>query len=113
MVFEIAFNGSGAVYVCAPRNDAIDASITVPLFFYHPYPAGYFILTYIGCSLSVIGTVPILLTYCLFKDLRSLPSKLLMNLAATILMSSVFILIGGPITAAFPNANLCTSVTVP
>jgi len=52
------------------------------------------------------------MTYGLFKDLRSLPSKLLMNLAATILMSSLFILIGGPITAAFPNVNLCTSVAV-
>ena len=39
-----------------------------------------------------------------------IPSKLLMNLAATILVSSSFILIGGPITGAFPDTNL--SVTV-
>ena len=108
-VFEIVFNGSGTVSVCAPQNGTIEVNTTL---FSYQYPAAYFILTYIGCSFSVIGTVLILLTYCLFKDLRSLPSKLLMNLAATILMSSLFILIGGPITAAFPNVNLCTSVAV-
>ena len=108
-VVEIVFNDSGTVFVCAPQNGTISVNTTVTLF---SYPAGYFILTYIGCSLSVIGTALILLTHSLFKDLRTLPSKLLMNLAATILMSSLFILVGGPITAAFPNVNLCTSVAV-
>ena len=108
-VIEIVFNDSGTVFVCAAQNGTISVNITVTLF---SYPAGYFILTYIGCSLSVIGTVLMLLTYSLFKGLRTLPGKLLMNLAATILMSSLFILVGGPITAAFPNANLCTSVAV-
>ena len=108
-VIEIVFNDSGTVFVCAAQNGTISVNTTVTLF---SYPAGYFILTYIGCSLSVIGAVLILLTHSLFKDLRTLPSKLLMNLAATILMSSLFILVGGPITAAFPNVNLCTSVAV-
>ena len=108
-VVKIAFNDSGSLFVCVEQNGTIEVNITVTLF---SYPTGYFILTYIGCSLSVIGTFLILLTYGLFKDLRSLPSKLLMNLAATILMSSLFILIGGPITAAFPNVDLCTSVAV-
>jgi len=108
-VVEIMFNDSGTLFVCVEQNGTIEVNITVTHF---SYPTGYFILTYIGCSLSVIGTFLILLTYGLFKDLRSLPSKLLMNLAATILMSSLFILIGGPITAAFPNVNLCTSVAV-
>ena len=35
------------------------------------YPAGYFILTYIGCSLSVIRTVLMLLTYSLFVYQRA------------------------------------------
>ena len=108
-VIEIVFNDSGTVFVCAAQNGTISVNTTVTLF---SYPAGYFILTYIGCSLSVIGTVLMLLTYSLFKDLRTLPSKLLMNLSATILMSSLFILVGGPITAAFPNVNLCNSVAV-
>ena len=108
-VIEIVFNDSGTVFVCAAQNGTISVNTTVTLF---SYPAGYFILTYIGCSLSVIGAILILLTHSLFKDLRTLPSKLLMNLSATILMSSLFILVGGPITAEFPNVNLCTSVAV-
>ena len=35
-----------------------------------------------------------------------------MNLAITILVTSLFILIGGPITAAVRNTDLCTSVAV-
>jgi len=39
-----------------------------------------------------------------------IPSKLLMNLAATILVFSSFILIGGPITGAFPDTNFPVTV---
>ena len=109
-VVDIEFNDSGTLFVCAAQNGTIEVNITRTLF---SYPSGFFILTYIGCSLSIIGTFLILLTHALFKDLRTLPSKLLMNLAATILVSNFFILVGGPITDAFPNINnLCTSVAV-
>ena len=36
------------------------------------YPVGYLELTYIGCSLSVIGSALVLMTYGLFKELCSL-----------------------------------------
>lgn len=42
--------------------------------------------------LSLIGCVAILLTYSLFKELRSLPGKILMNLATAILVASIFTL---------------------
>ena len=41
----------------------------------YAYPAGYDIITYVGSSLSMIGCVLILLTICLFKNLRTLPSS--------------------------------------
>ena len=108
-VKDIVYNDSGTLFVCDEQNGTIPVNITVTFF---SYPTGYFILTYVGCSLSFIGAVLILLTYSLFKDLRTLPSKLLMNLAITILVTSLFILVGGPITASIRNANLCTSVAV-
>ena len=108
-VKEIVYNDSGTLFVCDEQNGTIQTNITVTFF---SYPAGYFILTYVGCSLSFIGAALILLTYSLFKELRTLPSKLLMNLAVTILVTSLFILVGGPITASIRSADLCTSVAV-
>ena len=76
------------------------------------YPVGYLELTYIGCSLSVIGSALVLMTYGLFKELRSLPSKILMNLAFANLVTNLLILVGGPISQAFPIIELCTSVAI-
>ena len=106
-VREIVYNDSGTLFVCIEQNRTIPVNIT-----FFSYPTGYFILTYIGCSLSFIGAVLILLTYSLFKELRTVPGKLLMNLAVTVLITSLFILIGGPITASISNADLCTSVAM-
>ena len=76
---------------------------------YFNYPIGYFILTYIGCSLSVIGTILILLTYSLFKELRTLPSKIIINVAAAILVSNLVVLVGGPL--AF-EIEACVAVAI-
>ena len=76
---------------------------------YFNYPAGYFILTYIGCSLSVIGTILILLTYGLFKKVRTLPRTIVINVAAAILVSNLVILVGGPL--AF-ETEACVAVAI-
>ena len=76
------------------------------------YPAGFIELTYIGCSLSVIGSALVLITYGLFKELRSLPSKILMNLAFANLATNLLILIGGPVSQVYPIAQLCTTVAI-
>ncbi len=70
-------------------------------------PISYFVLTYIGCSLSVVGTTLVLVTYGIFRTLRTVPSLILMNLCATILANNLVLLIGGPVTKAFPIAELC------
>ena len=43
--------------------------------------------------LSFLGCLAILLTYSLFKELRSLPGKILMNLASAILVASVLTIV--------------------
>ena len=108
-VFDVIGNLEGNPVVCLSPNGSVTVNVTV---LYYSYPTGYFLLTNIGCSLSVVGSFLILLTYILFKELRTLPSKILMNLAAAIIVSNLFILIGGPITSRFPSKNLCTSVAI-
>ena len=88
------------------QNGTIEVNTTVA---YFNYPTGYFIFTYIGCSLSIIGTTLILLTYSLFKDLRTLPSKIVMNLAAAILVSSTFTIVGG---SASSLNGVCVSIAI-
>ena len=70
----------------------------------------YSILAYIGCPLSVIGCILILLTYSLFKELRTLPSQILMHLAVAILVGNLLILVGGPIGETFNI--ICTPVAI-
>ena len=108
-IFDVIGYLEGNPVVCLNPNGSVSVNVTV---LYYSYPTGYFLLTYIGCSLSVLGTILILITHILFKELRTLPSKILMNLAAAILTSNLFILIGGPITSNFPSTNLCTSVGI-
>ena len=58
-------------------------------------PLAFIVLTYIGSSLSILGSIAILLTYSIFRELRSLPSKILMNLATALLVSDLLILLYG------------------
>ena len=90
-------------------NSSISLTLTMFRFF---YPPGYSVLTYIGCSLSVIGNFLVLLTYSLFKELRTLPGKILMNLATAILMVDLLILVGDPISQKYDNAYLCAVVAI-
>ena len=69
-------------------------------------------LTYIGCFLSVLGTLAILITYGLFSELRTLPSKILMNLSVCLLATSLLFIIGGPVVQHFPDPDLCTAVAI-
>ena len=103
----IKFDAVERAIICPPNQTTVLRNSTT-----YSYPVGYFILTYIGCSLSVVGCALVLLTYGLFKSLRTLPSLILMNLATAILANNLFIIIGGPVTEAFPSVELCTTVAV-
>ena len=59
--------------------------------------------------LSLLGCVAILLTYSLFKELRSLPGKILMNLASAILVASLFTLSS---LFVVDNVAVCRAVAV-
>ena len=73
------------------QNGTHEINVTITSY---SYPEALYIVTYIGCSLSVIGCAFVLFTYSIFKDLRTLPGKILMNLATAILGTCVVLLIG-------------------
>ena len=59
--------------------------------------------------LSIVGTILILLTYILFRELRSLPGKIQMNLAAATLVAALILL---PSTFTDEYHTLCTVLAV-
>ena len=69
-------------------------------------PLPFIIITYITTSISIVGSIAILLTYTIFKQLRTLPSKILMNLAAAFLAGDLIILLYGV------SASLSDSIPV-
>ena len=107
MVREILGYKDSQPLICPDNVATIQVNNTI-----FSYPVGFLELTYVGCSLSVIGSALVLITYGLFKELRSLPSKILMNLAFANLVTNLLILVGGPVTQAFPITQLCTAVAI-
>ena len=73
---------------------------------------GGIVLIYVGNTLSVIGCAIILLTYTLFKELRTLPGILLMNVAAAILANCLFLMIGFPVASISGIDGLCEAVAI-
>ena len=69
-------------------------------------------LTYIGCSLSILGTVMVLITYTLFSELRTLPGLILMNICITELAISLLFITGNPIIQKYPEKDLCSSLAI-
>ena len=69
-------------------------------------------LNYMGSFLSAVGTFLLLVTYCLFKELRTFPGLILMNLCAAILFNCLIYTIGSPLIEYFPFDQLCTTLAV-
>ena len=105
-IFDILGYNNSSPIICTnlTQNGTFERNVTV---FFYSYPAVFSILTYVGCTLSVIGCTFVLLTYSLFRELRTLPGQILMNLAATILATSVFLLVGIPLFALGEREELC------
>ena len=91
------------------ENGTLYRNITL---YFYSYPAAFSILTYVGCSLSLIGCMFVLLTYTLFSELRTLPGKILMNLSATILATCIYFLIGIPLFALVEKQEFCQTTAI-
>ena len=73
---------------------------------------GLVILTYVGGAMSIVGCVVLIITYLLFRELRTLPGKLLMNLAVAILASDIALV--GLLTIAHyvSSQKYCVSIAI-
>ena len=107
-VLDVMFNDSedGLPLVC---YDLIRP--TTRLLFVEDLP-GVQELTYIGCSLSVLGTVAIIFTYSIFKELQTLPGLVLINVCIPLFFTSLIFLIGGPVLQTFFLKELCSTVAI-
>ena len=102
------YDSSGRPLICLSPNGSTEVNITIA------YPAGYIALSYTAYSLSILGSGLILLTYSLFKKLRSIPGKALMNLAAAILLTDLLLLLQKPLVMHFPDTidRWCAAVAI-
>ena len=67
------------------------------------------ILTWIGFILSVIGLLVLFITYIIFKELRTLPGKNLMNLSISLCLAETLWLVGSALDN-YPTT--CTAVAI-
>ena len=109
--YMVEFNTSnGTPVICV--NFSSNSTSTIN-FYAITYSAEYLILTYIGCPLSVMGCIFILITYSVFKELRTLPSQILMQLAVAILFGNVLILVSGSVGETLQRTKaMCTLVAI-
>ena len=82
-----------------------------------PIPPGIVAISSVSYSLSILGSVFILLTHSLFKELRTLPGILLMNLSVTIIMLNIFRIAPLVLRRVEPNSErvvwvVCISIQV-
>ena len=109
LIQVLFYDSNNRPLICPYNTSLIVTNSTITVIALLP---GIAELTYAGCSLSVLGSVLILLTYGLFSELRTFPSLLLMNLAVALLITNLLFVMGGPIIQHFPNANLCIVVAI-
>ena len=67
------------------------------------------VLTYVGFSLSIIGLLALLVTYTVFRELRTLPGKNLMSLCISLCLAETLWLCGSLATA---NETACTVIAI-
>ena len=75
------------------------------------YPISYPIVAFVCCSLSILASIYLLITYTLFKDLRTLPGYLLMSLSLAFLIGDFLKVLNTFVTETQFRAN-CVAVAI-
>ena len=76
------------------------------------YPVAFHILSYIGISIDFVSCLLFLLTFFLFKDLRTFFSKLMVNFILSILLGDILFLVGAPLFQYVGVDILCSIFAV-
>ena len=85
-------------------------STTIEVMF--SYPIAFEILSYIGISLDFVSCLLFLLTFLLFKDLRTFFSELMVNFVLSILLGDVLFLVGASLFQYVRVDILCSIFAV-
>ena len=102
---ELQFNtsqGQPAICVNFTQNGTINVTTRTYI-----YPPGYNYITYVCCSLSIIGCCLVMLTFCVFKDMRTLPMSWLSSLQAKQAISRNFAKLLQYFSTSFSLPNSC------
>lgn len=70
------------------------------------------IVTSICCAFSLLGSAVILLTYSLFKELRNLPSKLLMSMVVIFILNDFLVLLSTLVPPIQSSSEVCSTVAI-
>ena len=98
-------NGS-YVFLCTDFASNYSKKETLARFSYAVSPLQ--IITYAGCSVSVLSLVILLVVYCIFRELRTLPGKNLINLSFAMIFYHIFLFVAG-----LRNIQaLCTGIAI-
>ena len=76
------------------------------------YPIAFHILSYVGISIDFVSCLLFLLTFFLFKDLRTFFSKLMVNFVFSILLGDMLFLVGTPLFQYVRVDGLCSIFAV-
>ena len=82
--FDVVFYILGLPVVCAY---IIGNAVSIP------FLKGVYVTTLVVTSLAIVSSVALLVTYSLFKQLRTLPGQVIMNLAAAFLLGDISVLV--------------------
>ena len=98
------YDEGGRPLICTNSTEIINQMPRKPFF---TLPVGADILTYIGFAIDFVSGVLFLLTFFLFKELRTFFSKLMAHFVLAILLGDVMYLAVGPLFTYFQKSELC------
>ena len=103
------YDEGGRPLICMNSTQTINQMPENPLFI---YPIGVIVLTCIGFIIDFVSGVLFLLTFFLFKELRTFFSKLMANFVLAILLADVMYLAVGPLVTYIYQSELCVAFSI-
>ena len=103
------YDAEGRPLICTNFSQTKNRTTSSNLY---KYPLAFRILTYIGFSVDFVSGSVFLLTFVLFRELRTFFSKLMVNFMASILLGDIVFLLGVPLFSYLYAPPLCTTVGI-
>ena len=74
------------------------------------FPVAFKVIAYVGDSLSIIGCCLVFLTFFLFQELHTLPAKIMVNVAITVLIGNVVLILN--VAGTTRNSDFCVAIAI-